>query len=122
MSFSDDPFDDVDGRENERTWVLVTHGLYAASLFVAFPALVGVVLAYVRRGEAPEWARTHYTYAIHTFWISFWLTCLGLLTLVVLIGLPILGLVWLWFLVRCVIALVRAIDGREMENPKSWLF
>jgi uncharacterized membrane protein len=46
-------------------------GLYLATYFTAFTALVGVILAYVwKRHAAEDWQRTHYSYLIRTFWIG----------------------------------------------------
>ena len=46
-------------------------GLYLATYFTVFTALVGVILAYVWKRHAPEdWQRTHYSYLIRTFWIG----------------------------------------------------
>ena len=46
--------------------------LYLLNIFVGFSVFVGLVLAYVWRGETEtqEWEKTHYTYLIRTFWIG----------------------------------------------------
>ncbi|MEL7691746.1 hypothetical protein [Citromicrobium bathyomarinum] len=48
--------------------------LYLATLFTGFTILVGLILAYVWRGEegTTAWEETHFTYLIRTFWIGFW--------------------------------------------------
>ena len=75
----------------------VVYAIYAVSLFTALPMLIGVVIAYLGRGEARGtvgW--DHLTWAIRTFWAFLLLGLLfGALTWV-LIGWPLLGLLWLW--------------------------
>src|SRR4051794_34155120 len=44
--------------------------LYLASLIVGVTAIVGLIMAYVNRGGAPEWVETHYRLQIRTFWIG----------------------------------------------------
>jgi uncharacterized membrane protein len=54
-----------------RTLVLVVDILYAANLFVWFTSIVGVVIAYMKRGDAAGTIyESHMTYAIRTFWIG----------------------------------------------------
>lgn len=48
--------------------------------------LVGVVMAYVNRGDAPEWLRAHYRYQIRTFWIGGLCMLIGVLPSLVFIG------------------------------------
>jgi len=75
----------------------VVYAIYAVSLFTALPMLIGVVIAYLARGDARGtvgW--DHFTWAIRTFWAFLLLGLLfGALTWV-LIGWPLLGLLWLW--------------------------
>lgn len=122
--------------------------LYLANFFVPFTALVGVILAYVWRKEAetPEWESTHFTYLIHTFWISTLVFVLGIVVLIIgmvammaaqggnaeAAGLAIGGLfvlmalVWLadagWFAVRCILSLMKSTSRQPMPRPRTWLF
>ena len=122
--------------------------LYLLNIFVGFSVFVGLVLAYVWRGEAETqaWEKTHYTYLIRTFWIG---AAVFVGTFVLLIA-TIFGVaidqagrsdqadpgfflgffgvigVWLmsaaWFCIRCVLSLVKAGDGKPMPRPGTWLF
>lgn len=42
--------------------------LYLVGFFTGITALVGVIVAYVSRGEASELARSHYNHQIRIFW------------------------------------------------------
>ncbi|MDE1467331.1 DUF4870 family protein [Aurantiacibacter sp. D1-12] len=124
--------------------------LYLLNFVLGFSVIVGVILAYIWRGEerTSEWEQTHYTYLIRTFWI-------GLLIFVVVFfgwfvamfgtmwafeegpsnGAPPAGFFLLmfggmgvfllsaaWFAVRCVLSLVKAGEKRPMPRPETWLF
>ena len=46
--------------------------LFLGSYFTGFSGLVGIVLAHVWQGDnSEEWAASHFTYLIRTFWIGF---------------------------------------------------
>ena len=49
--------------------------------------LVGLVLAYINRGQAAgTWAESHYTYQIRTFWIGLLYSCISIVLMFVVIG------------------------------------
>jgi uncharacterized membrane protein len=51
--------------------VKLVYGLYLVSVLVGLTLLVGLVMAYINRGQvAGTWAESHYTYQIRTFWIG----------------------------------------------------
>lgn len=96
--------------------------LYLGSFFVGVTALIGVVLAYVWKGEAAgNWEESHLRYLIRTFWIGLLGSVAGLLLAVVLIGFVILAGVAVLVIVRCVLSLVNAQKQAPMPRPDSWL-
>jgi uncharacterized membrane protein len=107
--------------EKMRTIVLVVNALYAASFLVGFTSLVAVVLAYMKRPEAAGtiW-EGHLTYAIRTFWMALIMGLIGVVLLFVLIGLPILIFVGVWFVVRIVRAFLAWSEGKAIDNPKRF--
>jgi uncharacterized membrane protein len=87
---------------NKENMPRVVYGLYALSLFIGLTAIAGVILAYIQRGEANEFEKTHYKWQIQTFWhaligfiFSFFLFFTG-------IGILIFWLVYIWFIYRIV--------------------
>jgi uncharacterized membrane protein len=88
--------------------------------------VVGAVLAYVARDKAPAWVRTHLDKEIRLFWITLiWTIGLGVafaissILVFALIGIPMLGLVWvvgvvvaLWFHVVSFIGLMRLLQDK----------
>ncbi|MFM5954251.1 MAG: DUF4870 family protein [Novosphingobium sp.] len=96
--------------------------LYLSSFILGITGLVGVVLAYVWRGESQaEWEASHYQYLINTFWIGLIGSIVSLFLFLVLIGIPMLLAVMALIVVRSVLSLVRAQKREPMPNPGTWL-
>jgi uncharacterized membrane protein len=100
----------------------IVYILYLVGLVSGITPLIGLVMAYVYRGGAPHWLRTHYTYQIRTFWIGFLYAVIGAVTLFIFIGYAILPLSVIWYIVRCVKGLQFAGEGRAVFNPLTWWF
>ena len=105
---------DVTPREDDRGKAAAVWVLYLVALFTGLTLIVGAVLAYVFRGSASPWLRTHYDRQIKLFWWGVFWVVIGVLTIPILIGFAILGLSWLWVLVRSVQGLLRVNGGRSM--------
>jgi uncharacterized membrane protein len=96
--------------------------LYLGSYLTGISGIVGLVLAYVWKGDNPQpWEVAHYTYLIRTFWFGLAAVVLGLLTLIIGIGFLILFAVGIWTLVRVVLSLVKAQQRAPMPDPQSLL-
>lgn len=123
------------------TLVGVTYGLFGLGLFLAWPTLIGVVIAYVKRQDVPELLSSHYRWLISTFWwwLVAWTVIIGAMLAVIvpnaleiesafessqffniswgLIGAVVLGglsvaIIWLWVVYRLVRGAIRFSDGR----------
>lgn len=120
----------------DKTLPIVTYALFLLSLVSGgLTGLIGLVLAYVNRSTASPAVASHYTFLIRTFWIGlaaiiagaslmFW----GAIFSLILIGIPflmlgklILGLLGIWFAVRCVVGLVRLTRDEAYPTPMSWV-
>jgi uncharacterized membrane protein len=106
-----------------QTWAIVVWGLYAAAFFTAgLASVIGVIIAYVKRDElAGTPYESHMTSAIRTFWISLIVGIVGFVLAFVLIGIPVLILLFVWQLFRTIRGLIRAIDGQPIADPTGWL-
>ena len=67
------------------------------------------------------WLRTHYDWAIRTFWIGMLYSVIAALLVVVLIGIPLLIAVAVLIIVRVVIGWQKLSKGEPITNPQSWL-
>jgi uncharacterized membrane protein len=96
--------------------------LYISSAVLGITAIVGVVLAYVWKGEAhAEWETSHYDYLIRTFWIGLIGAVVSVLLMIVLIGFLLMVAVGVLVVVRCVLSLINAQKRQPMPNPDTWL-
>jgi uncharacterized membrane protein len=96
--------------------------LYLASFLTGITGIVGVVLAYVWKGEAHEpWEATHYQYLITTFWVGFVASIVCFILMFVLIGLILIWGVVAYMVYRCIMSLTRAQKREPMPNPGSIL-
>lgn len=96
--------------------------LYLAGFVVPFTGVIGVVMAYINRSDAPDWLRAHYQFQIRTFWIGFLYVIIGFFTTFILIGFLILLFYLIWLIVRCVKGMKMLDLKREPENVTGWLF
>ena len=107
---------------DERQMAMVVYILF----LVGFPTfhvatIVGLVLAYVNRDGAPEWLRSHYTLQIRTFWIGLLYFFVACACLFILIGVPMLVAVSVWYVVRCALGISRLLKNQAYPTPESWV-
>ncbi|MEN9559961.1 MAG: hypothetical protein RLZZ502_1172 [Pseudomonadota bacterium] len=100
----------------DKSVVYITYALYALAMFTAFPALVAVIINYIKRGsETNAMLRSHHTWHIRTFWWTMFWSVLGWLTVWLLgLGFLILGIVWVWVLYRLVKGFIYLSDNKAM--------
>lgn len=104
---------------DERQMTVIIYVLFLAPLG-GVTHVIGLILAYVARENAPPWLKSHYTYLIRTFWMGLlYFVAAGVLC-ALLIGFALLPLVFLWFVVRCAVGLMRLFRGEAIPNPATW--
>jgi len=96
--------------------------LYVAGYFFVIPALIGVIIAYVKLDDCDPVSRSHYQFQIRTFWIGLLYNVIGLPLCLVLIGIPILAWWLVWSVVRIVKGGLLVLENKPIVNPRSWLF
>ena len=74
--------------KNDGSTVNLVYILYLVGFFTGISALVGVIIAYVNRGDASEVGRNHYNHQIMVFWRGI---VLGAVTTVLYIVTTIIG-------------------------------
>ena len=95
--------------------------LYLAGFITGISVIVGVVLAYIWKGEPhAEWEASHFRYLIRTFWIGLIGSIVSGILFIVVIGLLLLPAVMILVIVRCVLSLLNAQKRAPMPNPESW--
>lgn len=108
--------------DKEARLPLIIYVLYLAGFVTGFSSIVGIVIAYVNKGEGPEWIQSHYQFQIRTFWLGL---LIGIGAVILMIPLfftgPLIPLaVAIWFIVRCVFG-IKYLSRREPHpNPTTW--
>ena len=96
--------------------------LYLLNLIFGVTSLIGVIMAYVNKGDAPEWVQSHYRFQIRSFWIGLLLGVIGAVTAAFVVGILILAFLFVWWIARCVTGMRYFSEGRAHPDPASWMF
>ena len=102
--------------------VQVVYFLYLASLVLGITGLIGVIIAYINKGDAPTWAKSHFQYQIRTFWIGILGSFIGAVTMTIGIGILIMLAVVIWMIIRCIKGLKAYGAEAAIDNPTTWLW
>jgi uncharacterized membrane protein len=104
---------------DERQMALIIYILFLAPLG-GLTHVIGLVMAYIARDSAPLWLQSHYTYLIRTFWMGLLYFVIALALCALLIGFALLPLLFLWFVVRCAVGLMRLFRNEAIPHPETW--
>jgi uncharacterized membrane protein len=105
-----------------RTWAVIVWGLYLGGLLLFVTPVIGVIIAYVKRGDlAGTPFETHMISAIRTFWIALLASLSALVLAFAGIGVILLLGCVVWWLFRVIRGLIRALDGKPIDDPIGWL-
>ncbi|HEY8872087.1 MAG TPA: hypothetical protein VIM52_03585 [Stellaceae bacterium] len=89
------------------------------------PPIIGLIMAYIHRADAPAWVQSHYQFQIRTFWIGtlfFIIGCVVATFILNFIGWLIFVLTMVWWIIRCVKGLKELLDGAAHVNPATWVW
>ncbi len=100
----------------------ITYGLYAVGFLNGLTAIVGVVIAYVRRPDVRgTYLESHFTYLIRTFWMSLLYGIICTLLLIIGIGFILFFALAIWVIYRIVKGWIRLADAKPVDDPTSWI-
>jgi uncharacterized membrane protein len=100
----------------------IIYVLFIANIVLPFTALIGVIMAYVNKEDAPQWLKSHYRFQIRTFWIGLLYGLIGFVLLAILVGWFILLFTVIWLVIRCIKGL-KYLEAKEAHpNPTTWMF
>jgi uncharacterized membrane protein len=102
------------GEDSAKTMVVLVYALYLASFAIwVVPAVVGIILAYIKRDEVRGTIfESHFGNAILVFWVYLVGMIVAGPLCFVLIGFPLVAALSIWVIYRCVKGLVRVSDGK----------
>lgn len=100
--------------DRERVTVLVCYGLHLAGALAVLPAIIALIVNYLRRGEVGATLASHHSWMIRTFWwLLFW-SLVALATSVVYVGFIVALAVWVWWWYRHIRGLLALLDDRAL--------
>lgn len=100
----------------------IVYILYLVAIIFPITNLVGVIMAYINKGDSPEWIQTHYQFQIRTFWIAFLIGFIGAFTAAFGVGVLVLLGLLVWYVVRCVKGMKYLDQKIPVPDPKTWLW
>ncbi|WP_404473631.1 hypothetical protein LG301_03930 [Vreelandella venusta] len=101
----------------------IIYALYLAGLVTAnITLLIGVIVAYVYRKEAPSWLQPHYRYLIRTFWMGCLYFIITFTLSITVVGALLWPLLAIWLAVRCILGWLAVRKGEPPARPGSWLW
>lgn len=100
----------------------IVYILYMVGLIFGITGVIGVVMAYINKDDAPDWLKTHYQFQIRTFWIGALYLFLGSILSLILIGWFILLFWAVWLIIRSIKGMKALELEKQIENPTRWLF
>lgn len=106
--------------DTSTTVPLIIYVLYLINLLVPFTGVIGLILAYIYRGEGDD-IETHYQYQIRTFWIGLLYGFIAFILTTIVIGWFLFILLILWLVIRCVKGLRFLSKKQAVPSPKTWL-
>jgi uncharacterized membrane protein len=96
--------------------------LYLVGIVFGLTAIVGVIMAYVNKTDAPEWLATHYQFQIRTFWIGLLYLVIGATLAAVFIGYLIILFWVVWLIIRCIKGIKFLDMQKSYPDPAGWMF
>lgn len=108
--------------QDDKTLPGVVYGLHIAGVVTGgVTCLIGAIIAYISRKDAPEWLVSHYDFQIRTFWLALAFSIVALLLTPVGIGIVLLPAVGVWLVVRGIVGLSNLFKAQAYPTPKNWM-
>lgn len=111
-----------DNEQNSQNTAKIVYLLFLANIIIQFLGIIGVIVAYVHKSDAPAWLQSHYQYQIRTFWIGLLYIVVGALLTTAVIGWFILLFWVIWVVIRCVKGMKYLDQHQAPPNPGTWMF
>lgn len=100
-----------------RQYTLIIYVLYAASILVGLTSIAAIIMNYIKRDEVQgTWLASHFEWQIKTFWVTLIGAIIGFVLSFILIGVPILLAITIWFIYRIVKGLIVFVDNKPIGD------
>lgn len=96
--------------------VIINYALQGAAILLGgIPAIVAVIIAYIKKDEAQEtWLISHFDWQIKTFWFGMIGAIIGLITMFIGIGFVILAIDSVWIIYRIIKGLINVLENKPV--------
>ena len=95
---------------------MVVYALQALSFFWGVPAIIGIVINYVKREDARGTPyESHFDWQIRTFWWGLLWGVIGMLLIIVVVGFAVLFAGWVWTVYRVVKGWLKLTEGQPVH-------
>ncbi|GGY54740.1 membrane protein [Bacterioplanes sanyensis] len=115
-----EPQGNVPSKDSDK--IQIVYILYLVGLVIGITGIVGVIMAYIYKGDAPEWEQSHYRFQIRTFWIGLLFMVLGAILALVVVGYLIFLFWMVWLIIRCVKGMKYYNNKEAVPEPGTWMF
>jgi uncharacterized membrane protein len=94
--------------------------LQALSFVTLVTGVAAIIINYIKDDDVKgTWLQSHFIWQKATFWYGLLWSVLGVLTMPVLIGYVVLGIVPIWLIYRIARGWIYLVDGKEMYLSSS---
>jgi uncharacterized membrane protein len=99
-----------------KTITTVVYGLQALSFIWGVPAIVGLIINYVKRDDARGTLyESHFDWQIRTFWWGLLWAVLGGILAIVMVGFVVMIVAWIWMIYRVVKGWLRLMENQPVH-------
>lgn len=93
----------VDTATEGKKLTTIIYALYAASFLVGVTAIAAIIMNYIKKDDvAGTFLESHFRWQIRTFWFGLLWGVVGVITMMIIIGIPILLANAIWIIYRIV--------------------
>jgi uncharacterized membrane protein len=105
----------VEVDQSAKNLTTIIYALYAASFLIGITAIAAIVMNYVKKDDvAGTFLESHFRWQMRTFWFGLLWGVIGVLTMMILIGWPILIANGIWIIYRIVKGWLNLNDNKPM--------
>jgi uncharacterized membrane protein len=103
-----------------KNFTFAVYILQALSFLTLVSALIGIVVNYVKQDDVRgSWLQSHFRWQQATFWYGLMWMALGILTMPVLVGYAVLGILPIWLIYRIARGWICLVDGKAMYDTNN---
>ena len=100
--------------------LILIYVLYLCGIIVPILPIIGAVFAFANKADNNELYRTHYVFAFRSFCFGIAGAFIALITTFIFIGPILYMLIFIWFVVRSIVALQYLLEGAAHPNPLTF--